>query len=125
MVKIQIHLMKVGYLLFENINNDLSSIYVTSNQLIPISVKNYNYGTYSVPPTNPDQFTEPQVIINSDRLVFNAKTDSILLSAEKSIFLGTNSSINFTTRKYTVDSPSIRLGNGADQPLIKGNLFLK
>ena len=108
----------------EDINNDLSSIYITSNQLIPISVKNYNYGTYSTPPTNPDQFKEPQVIINSDRLVFNAKTDSILLSAEKSIFLGTNSSINFTTRKYIIDSPSIELGNGADQPLIKGNLFL-
>ena len=48
-------------------------------------------------PEPPNTFQGNQVIINSDRLVFNAKTDHILISAEKSIFLGSNSSINFTT----------------------------
>ena len=55
----------------------------------------------------------------------NAKTDSILLSAQKSIFLGTNSSINFYTREFIVDTPSIKLGDkDATEPVIKGDKFL-
>ena len=70
-----------------------------------ISVKNHNYESYKNPPTNPDQYKQPQVLINSDRLVFNAKTDSILLSAEKSIFLGTtneDSSVNIQSQKTVI-----------------------
>ena len=71
----------------EKVNDDLSSIYQTSTQKIPIQVASENYNSYVTPPEIPSQYTKPQVIINSDRLVFNAKTDSILLSAEKSIGL--------------------------------------
>ena len=114
----------------EDINKDLSSIYATSNQQIPLEVKNSNYDSYTVlpppstPPTTPDQYVKPQVIINSDRLVFNAKKDHVLISAKDSVFLGSNSSLNFSTKYYIVDSPNIKLGNGADQPLIKGDMFL-
>ena len=109
----------------ENINKDLSSIYITSNQLIPISVKNFNYESYNTPPTNPDQYKSPQVLINSDRLVFNAKTDSILLSAEKSIFLGSNNSVNIHTPKTILSSPSIKLGDkDATESIILGDKFL-
>tara|TARA_R110002020_G_scaffold127155_1_gene285324 strand:- start:1187 stop:2479 length:1293 start_codon:yes stop_codon:yes gene_type:complete len=111
----------------ENINEDLSSIYVTSNQLIPISVKNFNYESYKTPPTKPDQYKSPQVLINSDRLVFNAKTDSILLSAEKSIFLGTtnkDSSVNIQSPKTVISSPLINLGDkDATEPLVKGQVL--
>ena len=61
----------------ENINTDLSSIYQTSTQQIPIEVKNLNYSSYSTPPEAPDNYSKPQVIINSDRLIFNAKSDHI------------------------------------------------
>lgn len=109
----------------EDVNNDLASIWFTSTQKIPLTTSNYNYTSYQSEPTKPDQYTFPQVIINSDRLVFNAKTDHILMSAEKSIFLGGNESINASTKSYIVDSPSIMLGKKeADQPIIKGNMFL-
>ena len=112
----------------EDINKDLSSIYITSNQLIPISVKNFNYESYKNPPTNPDQYKQPQVLINSDRLVFNAKTDSILLSAEKSIFLGTtneDSSVNIQSQKTVISSPLIKLGDkDATESIILGDKFL-
>ena len=110
--------------LVEKINNDLSSIYLTSNQKIPIGVSNSNYSSFASPPSQPSEFTNPQVIINSDRLVFNSKSDSILLSAQKSIFLGSNSSISISTKNYTVDSPQIMLGNNATESIIKGDKFL-
>ena len=81
----------------EKINNDLASIYQTSTQKIPIQVASENYNSYKTPPEIPSQYTKPQVIINSDRLVFNAKTDSVLLSAEKSVGLSSNDSLNFNT----------------------------
>jgi hypothetical protein len=108
----------------EDINKDLSSIYATSNQQIPLEVKNSNYDSYSTPPTTPDQYVEPQVIINSDRLVFNAKKDHVLISAKDSVFLGSNSSLNFSTKNYIVDAPDIKLGSNATEPLILGNKFL-
>ena len=108
----------------ENINTDLSSIYQTSTQQIPIEVKNLNYSSYSTPPEAPDNYTKPQVIINSDRLIFNAKSDHILLSAEKSIFLGSNSSINISTKECIVDSTLIKLGKDATESIIKGDRFL-
>jgi len=109
----------------EDINNDLSSIYQTSTQQIPIEVSNQNYGAYSTPPDSPETFDKPQVIINSGRLVFNSKNDHVLISAEKSIFLGSNSSINFSTKEHIVDSPIIKLGGkGANESVIKGDLFL-
>ena len=108
----------------EKINNDLSSIYLTSNQKIPIGVSNSNYSSFSSLPLQPSEFQSPQVIINSDRLVFNSKKDSILLSAQESIFLGSNSSINISTKNYIVDSPQIKLGKGATESIIKGDKFL-
>jgi len=108
----------------ERVNDDLSSIYLTSNQKIPIGVSNSNYSSFSSKPILPSEFTDSQVIINSDRLVFNSKSDSILLSAQKSIFLGSNSSISLSTKDYTVDSPQIKLGKGATESIIKGDKFL-
>ena len=110
----------------EKVNDDLSSIYQTSTQKIPIQVASENYNSYITPPEIPSQYTKPQVIINSDRLVFNAKTDSVLLSAEKSIGLSSNNSLNFNTNNYIVDAGNIRLGSkNATEPLVKGETLYK
>ena len=110
----------------EKINNDLSSIYQTSTQKIPIQVASENYNSYKTPPEIPSQYTKPQVIINSDRLVFNAKTDSVLLSAEKSVGLSSNDSLNFNSKNYIVAAGSIKLGSkDATEPLVKGETLYK
>ena len=109
----------------ENVNNDLSSIYATSNQQIPIGVSNEDYKEYSTPPISPSSWVKPQVIINSDRLILNAKTDSILLSGEKSVGLFSNNSLNFGSKSFVVDSTDIKLGaNDASESLILGDKFL-
>ena len=109
----------------ENINNDLASIWFTSTQKLPLITSNNTFTSYQSEPTKPNQYTSPQIIINSNRLVFNAKTDHILISAEKSIFLGSNSSINFTTPQHIIESRDIKLGGkDASEAAILGDTFL-
>ena len=67
-------------------------------------------------PDQPNIYSGKQVIINSDRLLFNAKDDSVLLIANKAIVFNTQGTINFDTgthptrNKFIVNSPNIHLG---------------
>ena len=69
----------------------------------------------SYKPDAPGIYQGKQVIINSDRLLFNAKNDSILLFSDKAIGFSTNGSFHFDTtnldeNKFVVNSPNIYLG---------------
>tara|TARA_R110000744_G_scaffold151954_1_gene265772 strand:- start:567 stop:1790 length:1224 start_codon:yes stop_codon:yes gene_type:complete len=110
----------------EDINSDMSSIYLTSNQQIPIKGASVDYNSYTTPPENPNIFTGEQVLINSGRLYFNAKKDSILLSANTSINLNTQDTVNIDSKNsFTVDTREIYLGSkNATEPVILGNKFL-
>ena len=80
----------------------------------------YNHqASYYVPdPVN--RYKGAQVIINSDRLVFNAKTDSVLMYSDKTIGFSTTGGIYFDTgtntktsknpSRFVVNSPEIYLG---------------
>jgi hypothetical protein len=106
----------------ENINEDPSSIYLTSYQSIPFTPSSENYRSFPSPPESVQSYSNPQVIINSGRLVFNAKSDSILLSAQKSVNLSTNGSVNINTKNFLIDSGNIRLGSkDARESIIKGD----
>jgi hypothetical protein len=111
----------------ENINTDKSSIYLTSNQQIPIKGASVNYSSYDSPPEDLNEFTGEQVLINSGRLVFNAKNDSILLGANTSINLNTQDTVNIDSKnKFTVNTKEIYLGSkNATEPIILGDKFLK
>lgn len=64
-------------------------------------------------PEQPNQYQGRQIILNSDRILFNAKEDSVLIYADKSINLNTQGTINFDTSgngKFIVNSPLIQLG---------------
>jgi hypothetical protein len=107
----------------EDISNDLSSIYLTSyQQLNTFKVASELYQSYKTPPTFPSQYKNPQVILNSDRIVINAKTDSVLLSAQTSIGMSTNGSVNIDATSHYISSNDIRLGSkNATQPVLLGN----
>jgi len=117
----------VGYLpTEENINTDSASIYLTSNQKIPIqvaSIETRKYLSYQdSKPTQPDKYIGNQVILNADRLVFNAAQDHLLLSSAKSISLSSNNSVNIDTESFTVQTTNIYLGSkSATEPLVLGN----
>jgi len=96
-------------------------------------------------PQKVNQYKGSQVIINSDRLVFNAKEDSILLYSDKAIGFSTKGSIYFDTSqinkeeelanpeqiehgKFVINSPNIYLGLKSnsnfrtDPPVVQSNL---
>ena len=109
----------------EDINKDLSSIYLTSTQEVPITPSSAKYNSYETPPILPQTFSEEQVIINSGRLLFNSKNDSILMSYKDTINLNSISSVNIDTPKTIVQSKEILLGNkNATEPIILGDKFL-
>ena len=107
----------------ENIRYDQSSIYLTSTQkLKDFKVSSELYQSYAVEPIKPSDFTKPQIAINSDRVVINASSDSILLSAQTSIGMTTNGSVNIDATSYYISSNDIRLGSkNATQPVLLGN----
>ena len=85
----------------------------------------------SYKPQNTKDYLGKQVIINSDRLLFNAKDDSILLFSDKAIGFSTKGSIHFDTSsnknsKLVINTPNIYLGLKSDknlptEPAILGN----
>ena len=81
-------------------------------------------------PQAPGSYQGNQVLINSDRLIFNAKKDSILLFSDKAIGFSTNGSFHFDTSsdkeqsKFIVNSPNIYLGLDFDNTLPKQSAVL-
>jgi hypothetical protein len=110
----------------ENINQDSSSVYLTSTQQIPLSASSINdYYSYKsiTAPTQPNLYSGSQIIINSGRLIFNSREDHILLSSKKTINLNSQEGLFFDTIGDTVfQSDNIYLGTDATEPLLKGNV---
>jgi len=97
----------------EDINGDLSSIYSTSTQKIPLEASSTSYVSYKTdPPTNPKEYKDnPQIILNSGRLIFNTTQDHILLSSKKSINLNAVSSVNIDAPDTIIQSTNVYLGS--------------
>jgi hypothetical protein len=112
----------------ENINSDLSSIYITSTQKLPINVSSLNYtgirSEYS--PIFPQSYNSPQILLNSGRLLLNSTTDSILLSSKKVIALSAIEDIGINSRgNISLSSKGVRLGGfEANESLIMGDSFI-
>jgi hypothetical protein len=123
----------------ENINTDPSSMYLTSTQKIPIRVatatQNVGEGVtipfnnlISQTPISPQSFNTPQVILNSERLLFNTTVDSIIFSAQKSFIAESKEDMGLKSLKGNVtlvaDKGVVSLGKkDANQSSIRGDDF--
>jgi hypothetical protein len=108
----------------EDINQDKSSLYLTSTQQIPLEVSSQNgYLSYETPPTSPKEYNGKQAVLNSGRLTFNTTQDHILLSSAKSINLNTVESVNIDAATQTViQTPELYLGGiKTAQPVVLGD----
>ena len=112
----------------EDINNDDSSIYLTSTQKIPLQSRAVEINQYfSYPdngkPATPSEYAGKQVILNSGRLVFNTTQDHLLLSSQKSIGFTAIESINFdTTNDIILQAGEVYLGSkSATEQILLGN----
>lgn len=109
--------------MIENINVDESSIYLTSTQQIPLELSTDNIASYdglTETPTIPELYSGKQILLNSGRLIFNAKNDHIILSADKSVHLVSNNSINIDT----VDQVAINTGTLGKITLVSPKIYL-
>jgi hypothetical protein len=110
----------------EKINEDKSSIYLTSAQKIPLKTSKTGNLNNLTNPLNPPDYFSAQVIINSDRVILNSKKDEVMIFAQTNIELNTQNIINLNADKRVhLNSPSIYLGpydpNNLLQPVLLGN----
>jgi hypothetical protein len=125
--------------LVEDINNDPSSIYITSNQLINLELASMNFKTYGLAlqgsetcawvsryiPELPHSYDKRQIVLNSGRLILNSQDDSIFLNANRSISLSSKGSIHLDSDKPTVINGSkVHLGLNSREPGILGDTMV-
>jgi hypothetical protein len=109
----------------EDINKDPNSLYFLSDHKSDLVAANTKRDSYDLVPLNSDQYIGNQVIINGGRLFFNAKEDSILLSAKESVGLNARTLNLDATEYFCADSKKIYLGkaartSGGKEPVILG-----
>jgi len=96
--------------IIEDINQDSGSIYLTSTQKINLNPASQTYNSYSTQPKGINQYINPQIILNSGRLVFNAKTDSIIALANKSIQLSSRETVGIDATQIALTADKVYLG---------------
>lgn len=125
----------------EDINNDLASVYLTSQQQIPIEVAVANRPEFqesTVPfsdtikktPISPKAYNAPQIVLNSGRLLFNTTADNILMSSQKSIVLESLEDLAIKSQMKNVNIIAnegiVSLGKqNATESVILGDKFLE
>mgnify|MGYP001193518355 CR=1 FL=1 len=132
----------------DDINDDGSSVWITTDQKIdlkPATEEEKLSHFISYTPI-PEKYDGKQIVLNSDRIIFNSKENDIFGFAKKGIsfmtdgifaidntktlILNTEDKINLkaksdiiskTDTKFEVDSPKINLGADAVEPVALGN----
>ena len=110
----------------EKINKDLTSIYLTSAQLIPLQPDRSGVLNPITNPLSVSNYINSQLIANSDRIVLNSKKDEVMVFAKTNIELNTNNIINLNANERVhLNSSKIFLGTVNNQlptePLVLGD----
>jgi hypothetical protein len=95
----------------EKINNEYSSIYLTSTQAIPLNPDRTGILNPLTNPKSVSGYENSQVILNGDRIVLNSKKDEVMLFATTNIELNTDYHINLNAKERVhLNSNNISLG---------------
>lgn len=127
----------------EDINTTLTSIWSTTDETVEIKPITKGNSYYLKSAKNPPSvFDGVQLIFNTDRVIWNAKKNEVLIFANKGISLNTNGYIaidsqdlvsittldrlNIITKNgMFVDSPKISLGKDAKEPIVLGDKLVE
>ena len=103
----------------QNIKRDASSIYLTENETVDLSVNLISKVLPGQMLSNRKAFSGAQVIINSDNVALNARKNDVHLMASQNV--------NMTARRrINLEAPIINLGDRtASQAIIKGDVFIE
>ena len=110
----------------EKINKDLSSLYLTSAQKIPLQTDKIGILNNLTNPLDAPDYFNSQVILNADRVTLNSKKDEVMIFAKTNVEINTKNVINLNAdERVHLNSPAIFLGpydtNNIPQPLLLGN----
>ena len=110
----------------EQINKDDSSLYLTSTQQLPLQTDKTGNLNPLTNPIDASKYFNAQAILNSDRVVLNAKRDEIMLFAKTNIELNTKNIINLNAdERVHLNSNTVFLGTVNNQlptePLVLGD----
>ena len=116
---------------FENLQNDNSSIYITTNEKVE-----YSKPTSDIKELLDIDYDKPQLVFDSDRIVLNSKKDDIAIFSENDVHIkgrrvniksnegvninGSTIDINFST-ETKIDSPKINIGSSSLVSAVLGN----
>lgn len=111
----------------EDINEDANSLYFLTDHIVPLTPASTKRNSYTTEPETADQYKGNQVVINGGRLYFNAKEESVLISAKESVGLNAKTLNLDATDYFCVDAKKILLGEKArtaspsvQQPVVLG-----
>ena len=98
---------------------------MTSTQKIPVNTVNFKVNSFNNlnPPVEPREYTKDQIIIDSGRLVFVGREDSILLTSANSVHISA-ARFNIDSNSTTIQSNKIELGSSDPkllQPVLRGS----
>jgi hypothetical protein len=110
----------------EQINKDDSSLYLTSTQQLPLQTDKTGNLNPLTNPIDASKYFNAQAILNSDRVILNAKRDEIMLFAKTNIELNTKNIINLNAdERVHLNSSTVFLGTVNNQlptePLVLGD----
>ncbi len=112
----------------ENPSSDESSIYLTSTQKIPFFPSSFKTDSFGddPSPSSPSEYQGNQILVDSGRLVLNAKQDSILLSSPNIIHLSAGGSVHLDcSDKIVLSTGKIYLTNRfASERAVLGDALL-
>ena len=98
----------------EDINLDSSSLWMTTNQVVPFKKSSEKAHGKTVP----QKYDGKQIIINSDRIVFNSKLNSIHAFSKNEISMAAD-------RRMNLESPIVNLADRmATQPAVAGDILM-
>jgi len=110
----------------EKINKDLSTIYLTSTQKLPLQPDRTGNVNPLTNPINPSKYYNAQIIINSDRVTLNSKKDEVMIFAKTNVEISTKNIINLNANeRIHLNGGTVFLGTINNQlpsePLVLGN----
>lgn len=110
----------------EQINQDSSSVYLTTTQKIPLQTNKTGILNNLTNPLNAPDYFNSQVILNADRVTLNSKKDEVMIFATTNVEINTKNVINLNAdTRVHLNSNSVFLGpynsNNIPQPVLLGN----
>jgi len=110
----------------EKINKDLSTIYLTSTQKLPLQPDRTGNVNPLTSPIDPSKYYNAQIIINSDRVTLNSKKDEVMIFAKTNVEISTKNIINLNANeRIHLNGGTVFLGTVNNQlpsePLVLGN----